>query len=335
MTSRTTPICIVLVCAWSFGAHAALERQAPQPQGPEQVSAQPDPAVRSTYVLGPDDEILIQAVDLPDISGKPQRLDPNGDLRLPMVGRVHAAGMTLEDLEAELTNRLKVYIQKPDLAVSITAFHSQPVSMIGAVNESGVHQLAGRKTLIEMLSMAGGVSDEAGPTVRITRRHDSGRIPLAEATTDQSGEFSVAEVDLKALLEARSPEKNIVIRPHDVVSIPRAELVFVVGEVAKPGSLPLTGGPSSVMEAVSSSGGVLRTAASGHVRILRRVEGDQKRAELTVDLKKIMQGKDNDVPLFAGDILIVPESRSKRAVTRALEAAIQAGLMIASYGIVR
>src|SRR6185369_8663847 len=108
------------------------------------------------------------------ISGKTQRLDPNGDLRLPMVGRVHAAGMTLEQLEAELSKRLAVYLQDPDVAVTVTEFKSQPVSVIGAVTTSGVHQLEGRKTLIEMLSLAGGVDAEAGATVRIARRVDVG-----------------------------------------------------------------------------------------------------------------------------------------------------------------
>ncbi len=295
-----------------------------------------DPAIRSTYVLGPDDQILIQAVDVPDISGKAQRLDPNGDLRLPMVGRVHAAGLTLEQLEAELTTRLKVYIQDPDVAVSVTEFHSQPVSVIGAVHSSGIHQVEGRKTLVEMLSLAGGVADDAGPTVRITRRLESGPIPLPEAAVNETSGFSTVEIDLKSLMNATSPEKNIVIRPHDVISIPRAEVVYVVGEVAKSGPVALSGGHSvTVMEAVSSSGGVLRTAAANHARILRRVDGDQKRTEVAVDLKKIMQGKADDLSLMPGDILIVPDSSGKRATTRALEAAVQAGVMVGTYGILR
>src|SRR5207248_358585 len=151
---------------------------------------------------------------------------------------------------------------------------SQPVSVIGAVNSSGVHQLQGRKTLIEMLSLAGGVSPEAGPTVRIARRLEEGAIPLPTATQDATGGFSVAEIELRSLLDATNPEKNIVIRPHDVISIPRAEMVYIVGEVGKPGPVPLSGGNSvSVMEAVSSSGGLLRTAAASHARILRRVAG--------------------------------------------------------------
>jgi polysaccharide export outer membrane protein len=287
-------------------------------------------------VLGPDDQVAIHAIDVPDISDKPQRLDPNGDLNLPMVGRVHAAGMTLEQLREELTRRLKVYLVEPDVAIAVTEFRSQPVSVIGAVGTSGVRQLEGRKTLVEVLSLAGGVSADAGPSVRVTRRLESGRIPLPEATEDTSGGFSVAEIDLKSLLKATNPEKNIAVRPYDIISIPRAELVYVVGEVAKPGALPLTGGPSvSIMEAVSASGGILRTAAPTHARIVRRIAGGAKRAELTVDLKKITQGKADDLPLVAGDILFVPDSNGKRVAARAIEAAIQVGLLVGTYGVIR
>ena len=126
----------------------------------------------TSYVLGPDDQITIQVADAPDISGKPQRIDPNGDLRLPMVGRVRAEGLTVDQLEAELITLLKVHLQEPDVAVTVTAFRSQPVSVIGAVTQSGVRPLEGRKTLIEVLSQAGGVTADAGPTLRMTRRID-------------------------------------------------------------------------------------------------------------------------------------------------------------------
>src|SRR5919201_6222001 len=150
-------VCIAIVFSALTRITAQPER--PPAPAPEQRPATSDQAVRTTYRLGPDDQIMIQVSDVPDINGKPQRLDPNGDLKLPMIGRVRASGMTLEQLEAELTNRLKVYIHEPDVAVSVTEFHSQPVSVIGAVNTAGVRQLEGRKTLIEVLSLSGGVTE--------------------------------------------------------------------------------------------------------------------------------------------------------------------------------
>ena len=222
------------------------------------------------------------------------------------------------------------------MAVTVTEFRSQPVSVIGAVGQSGVRQLEGRKTLIEMLSLAGGVTAEAGPTLRISRRLDSGPIPLPNAAADPSGGFSVADIDLKSLLDGTSPDKNIVILPHDVITIPRADVVFVIGEVGRPGSVPLSGGPSvTVMEAVSSAGGWLRTASASNARILRKAPTDKKRAEVKVDLEQMMRGKADDLVLEAGDILVVPTNKGKRFAMRAVEIAISAGLIIGTYAVMQ
>jgi polysaccharide biosynthesis/export protein len=333
MFRKTTLFCAAaLSCVWTLSVHAAAPAQTPTAAQ----TATADAPARSTYVLGPDDQIVIHAVDVPDISEKPQKLDRDGDLRLPMVGRVHAAGMTVADLERELTKRLKVYLQEPDVTITMAESRSQPVSVIGAVTTSGVKQLEGGKTLVEVLSMAGGLTADAGPTVRVARKLGQGRIPLPEAADDPTGAFSIVDLDARALLDGRTPEKNIIVQPNDVISVPRADVVYVIGEVTKPGPVLLSGERTvSIMEAVSSSGGVLRTAAPNRVRILRRVAGQEKRTEMQVDLQKIMNGKANDVALSAGDILVIPDSSGKRATTRAIEAAIQVGTMIGTYGVLR
>ena len=146
---------------------------------------------QSVYVLGPDDQVTIHVVDVPDLSDKPQRIDPNGDLKLPMVGRIHASGMTIDELEAELRKRLREVLNEPDVTVSVGELHSQTVSVIGAVGASGVHQIRGRQTLIEILSLAGGVRADAGPVVRVVRRPEWDRIPLPEATIDPTTGSSI------------------------------------------------------------------------------------------------------------------------------------------------
>jgi polysaccharide export outer membrane protein len=324
----------VLFLSASVVLHAeALAQSGPLPVTVDQTAATVT-AAGSAYRLGPEDEIVVHVVDVPDLTGKPQRVDPAGDIRLPMVGRIHAAGLTLEELEGQLTEQLKTYLQDPDVSITVTDFHSQPVSIIGAVGTAGVQQLKGRKTLIEVLSMAGGVSPDAGPTARITRRLEWGPIPLPDATKDDAGGFSTGEVDLRSLLDGKNPEQNIVIRPHDVISVPRAALVFVVGEVARPGPLPLNGGASiSVLEAVSMSGGVLRMAAADRAWIVRRVGPQQRLAELNVDLKKITRGTLKDPLLVAGDILVVPDNTGKRVAARLVEVAIQTGTFFATYGV--
>jgi polysaccharide export outer membrane protein len=216
----------------------------------------------------------------------------------------------------------------------VAEVHSPPVSIIGAVATPGVKQLEGGKTLVEVLSMAGGLTPDAGSTVRIARRLEQGRIPLPEAADDPTGAFSVLDLDARALLDGRTPEKNIIVQPSDVISVPRADVVYVIGEVGKPGPVPLSGERSiTVLEAVSSSGGALRTAAPTRVRILRRVAGQDQRTEILLDLQKVMNGKANDVALAAGDILVIPDNTGKRVAVRAIEAAVQMGLMVGSYGL--
>ncbi len=290
---------------------------------------------RASYVLGAGDEILVRAVDVPEFSDKPQRVDPSGDIRLPIVGRIHAAGLTQEQLEAAIRDRLKTYLNEPDVTVTVIDARSQSVSVLGAVAQPGVRALGGNGTLIELLSAAGGPTADAGPVVRITRKLDQGPIPLPGAANHPATGYSIAEVPLKALMDATSPEKNIQIRPDDVISIPRAEVVYVVGEVGKVGAVPLLVGKSmTVVEALSASGGALRTAAPKNARILRVAAGGQMRTEIPVDLSKVMQGRSEDVALYAGDILVVPDSKGKRATAALLQAAIQVGVMISTYGII-
>lgn len=290
--------------------------------------AKPDSSdqLRSTYVLGPEDQIAIRTLEAEEISDKPIRIDMSGNIRLPMVGRIHAAGLTLEQLEAQISARLKTYINEPEVSVSIVEFRSQPISVIGSVRSPGVHQLQGRKTLVEILALAGGLAPDAGHSVKITRLLEWGRIPLRNATDDSSGQFSVAEVSLRGIMEAKSPEENILVRPHDVISVPRAEMVYVIGQVLRAGGFTLNERENlSVLKALSLAGGLDRTASPKNARILRASSGASSRLEIPVDLKKILSGQTSDVPLQPEDILFVPSSLPQKAVIRAVETAVQIG----------
>ena len=132
--------------------------------------------LRANYLLGPDDQISVRIMEAQELADKPLRIDAGGFVELPLAGRVHAAGLTAEQLQGELRKRLETYIREPHVVVSIEEFRSQPVSVIGAVTNPGVVQLSGRKTLAEVLSMVGGLKPEAGNAVKITRRLEQGRI---------------------------------------------------------------------------------------------------------------------------------------------------------------
>ena len=288
---------------------------------------------RTAYILGADDQIVIHALHAEEISDKPVRVGSDGFIKLPMIGAVHAAGLTIAQLESTLSQKLGVYVQNPEVAVSITEMKSQPVSVLGAVNTPGVIQLQGRKTLVEVLSLAGGVRQDAGYSVKITRLKEWGPIPLEGATDDSTGKFSVAEVKVSDIMEARKPEENILVMPNDVITVPKADTIYIIGEVKKVGAYILGERQGiSVLQALSMGGGLEKTASAGKAKILRASGNtDTKRIEIDVNLKNILTGKDKDVAMQPEDILFVPGSRTKTASLRVVEAMIQIGTGLAMY----
>ncbi len=283
----------------------------------------PKESIQSTYVLGPDDQITIQGVEAEEFANKPVRVDADGNVNLPMIGRVHVAGLSLSECETALNQKFATYVRNPQLSVSLTELRSQPVSVVGAVNNPGVVQVQGRKTLLELLSLAGGLRQDSGYSVKITRQADYGRIPLPDAEVDPSGRFSVAELSLKQLMEAKDPATNIRIMPHDVITVPRASIVYVVGQVHKAGGFTLGENRSlSVLQALSLAEGLDPTANSSAAKILRAPKEGTQRQETPVDLKKILAGKSEDIALRPDDILFVPSNQTKRIAIRAIETAV-------------
>jgi polysaccharide export outer membrane protein len=288
--------------------------------------------VRSTYLLGAEDELQISGPELDELATKTVRVDGEGDIQVPLVGRVHVAGLTVQQAEQELNKRLGAYIKHPQAALDVKELRSQPASVLGAVNAPGVHQVEGHKTLLEMISMAGGIRADAGYSIRITRQMEWGCIPLPGATLDASGRFSVAQVKLQDIMEAKTPEDNIQIFPHDVISVPKAELVYVTGDVKKSGGFVLGERQTmSVLQAISLAEGLGTAPDTKHARIMRLNPGQDQRTEIPVDLKTILQGKGGDVQLQANDILFVPDNTGRKAALRIMEAAIQTGTGIAIY----
>lgn len=284
------------------------------------------------YLFGPDDQITVYVSEVEEINNKTARIDMRGELNLPLIGRIPASGITARQLEMEITTRLRKYVKVPDVIVSISEFRSQPVSILGAVSSPGVHQLQGHKNLFEMLSMAGGLRPDAGSTVKITRDLRWGRIPLPGTSDDSSGRFSVAAVSTKSIINSTNPSENIAVYPNDVISVSRAETIYAVGSVHKPGGFLLNENETlSALQILSLAEGLEKTAAPAKARILRAVPGQSARTEIAINLKQLMSGHGSDVPLRQNDILFVPDSAGKIAAKRAAEAAIQIGTGIAMY----
>ncbi|MDQ1468845.1 MAG: polysaccharide biosynthesis/export protein [Bryobacterales bacterium] len=278
------------------------------------------------YLLGAGDELSVHVAEMEQFSVKAFQIDPNGVLHLPVVGNIKAGGMPVEELESAIAAKLRTYVLKPEVTVGVSAFHSQPVSVVGAVNQPGVHQLTGPTRLLEMISSAGGPRNDAGGKVRITRELEWGSLPLGNATTDAGGKWMTADVDLNELTKGREPEQNIFLRPHDVISVDQAQLIYVLGDVNKSGGFPLHSHENlTVLQAIALADGLQRTASPKNARILRKGEEVGPRTEIAVDVKKILAGKADDVGLRPEDVLYIPNSIAHTVAVRSIEMALQVG----------
>ena len=199
--------------------------------------AGPDAAERTQnqYVLGPDDTLLIQVRDAAEIGKQPVRIDGRGEIQLPLAGTLRAAGRSPAELSKEIAARIRHLVRNPEVVVTIQEQRSQPVSVLGSVRSPGVIQAPSEKSLIEILAMAGGLKEDAGSSLKITRRAD-GRTPLPRARLDTTGKYYITEISVASILQARNPEDNVIIEPHDVITVPAAPMIYVVGYVKKPGA---------------------------------------------------------------------------------------------------
>jgi polysaccharide export outer membrane protein len=289
---------------------------------------------KAGYLLGPEDMVYIQVQNVDELTNPAVafRIDLSGYVDVPRIGLVYATGLATEQLEAVLADRFRTYLQNPVVIVRVAEFHSKPVSVLGAVGSPGVHSLQGDKTLLEVISEAGGLGKDAGSTIKITRRKDEGTIPLATAAPDATGTFSVAEVNVHDIMDATNPNNNILIRPNDVITVPQAESIYVIGAVNHAGGFTLPDHQNvSVLEALSLASGLDKTASAKNAKVLRPMVGSSTRTEIPVNVKKILDGKASDFPLMANDILFIPTSASRNASLRALQTALAIGTGVAIY----
>lgn len=234
-------------------------------------------------------------------------------------------GLTIEQLKQTIVERLREFVKVPEVTVTLADYGSQPVSIIGAVKDPGVRQLKGRKRLVEVLALCGGLTSDAGNSIYLTRRREAGPIPLPGATTD-GGETSSVTIPVASLLQSDTSKFDIAVRPYDTITVPRAQMVYVIGDVNKAGGFTLTEQASmSALQALSLAGGIVPRGSAKGARILRPSSNGVPRQEIALDLSKMLQGKTPDVDLQPNDILFVPGSLAKSATLRALETGIQIG----------
>jgi len=230
-----------------------------------------------------------------------------------------------------LISAYKKYFKDPQVTVQVNDFRSQPVSVAGNVNTPGVVQLRGTRNLMEVIGMAGGLRPDAGDSVLITRSSSEGAIPVTGAFPDSSGKYTVAHINIRAVMSGKDPQGNILIKPHDVITVPRARMIYVLGNVTKPGGFVLTDNETmSITQAIALAGGWDKMASLRSARVLR-ADGGAEREQIPANLKKIMDNKAPDLQLRPDDILYVPNSMGKVIGTRGLETAIGLGTGIAIF----
>ncbi|HKV41532.1 MAG TPA: polysaccharide biosynthesis/export family protein [Blastocatellia bacterium] len=309
---------VVLACAVMGSVSAQV-----QPPTPNQPPPAPSLGLRPDYELGPNDQFVITVPEAAEINGRPFRIDSEGNIDLPLINQVHAAGLTVRGLETVITTRLRDYVREPRVSITVTQFRTEPVFFIGAFIRPGIYSLQGGRTLVEMLAVAGGLQPTAGRRIRVTRNAEYGVIDLPNAVKDPQRKTSYVEISLDSLTQNINPAEDLVLKAYDIVNVGTAQPVYVSGEVAKPGPVPLGEEPSiSVTQALTLAGGVTLTASRGKVRVLRPILGTSRRAEINLDLNRIYAGKDNDFPLLPNDELYVP-----RASVRAILAPVGTSLL--------
>jgi polysaccharide export outer membrane protein len=261
------------------------------------------------YRIGPGDVLDIRILNRPTLSRDAVRVEGNGMIRMPLIDtEIQAACKTEGELAKEIAERYTKFYRKPQVDVFIKEYHSKPVAIIGAVNEQSRFELQRRIRLLELLTYAKGVSPKAGQTINIVHSPPSLVCQKAEpAADDATAAFS--SYKLSETLEGR-PRANPYIDPGDIITIPEANEVYVVGNVFTPLTIPLKE-PITLSRAVAMAGGVKQDSKKDRVRIVRQDPGTATSKEIVVDLSAIEKKRAEDVVLMANDIIDVPASGTK------------------------
>ncbi len=263
------------------------------------LSAQTNPATDQTYEyqIGAKDLLQISVFEVPELNIT-VRVSENGNINLPLLGEVKAEGLNRLELEKQIAARLeKNYLKNAEVTIFIKEFQSKKISIMGAVKEPGQKELIGRQSLLQVISMAGGLSGEASDTVVIFRQF-------------KNGQSLSLTIKMDELLLKANPKYNIPVFPGDIINVPGSQFldIYVFGQVKNPGAVRMKMGSDQVtlLRAIAQAGGFTDRARRGKVLVTRSEEGREKK--IYVDVKDILSGDRRDFALQAFDVVFVPES---------------------------
>jgi len=321
------------------------------------------------YIVGRGDLIAVDVFDVPELS-REVRVSQTGTIGLPLLPvRLVVSGLTEIQVEQKIAEVLEAngLISHPQVTVSVKEKKSKPITIVGAVVRPMVYSADRQVTVLEVLAEAGGISNDAGDTVIISRPDQASTdltgeppeitpadvtttpgaaaAPAADSsvTSNQSASNSAASavppplsntitINLNELLEAGDARNNIVLQGGDIVTVPHAGIVYVLGAVAHPGGFVVTNDREqlSTLKALALAGGLNATARKNQAVIIRKDAAGQQH-QVIVDLGKVLKQETEDVRLQASDVLYVPQSGSKTALIRAAEIGLGIGTAVAIF----
>ena len=262
--------------------------------------------------IRPNDLVAVSVYDSPEFS-RTIRVSADGYIRLPLLERrVKADGLLPAELESAIADALKAeeILVKPSVTVTVAEYHSRPISVVGAVKTPTTFEAIGTITLLEAIARAGGLSQEAGPEILVSR---------TEPGPDGAPTSLTQRISVKAFIGKADPEVNLKLVGGEEVRVPEAGKVFVVGNVKKPGAFAVQDSTETTVLKMLAMAEGLMPYASKQAFIIRRDDQAGRSREIPVELNQIMQRKSPDVALVASDILYVPDRSGRRASLAVLE----------------
>jgi polysaccharide export outer membrane protein len=351
-------------------------------------------SVPHDYVIGNGDLLEVSVFDVPELS-KEVRVSQSGTINIPLIPvRPRVAGLSETQAEGKIAELLEAngLVSHPEVGVAVKEHRSQPITVVGAVQKPMVYQADRDVTLLEVLAEAGGISNDAGDTVIVTRRGVANYIEVAnaqsvpavsapgsgepppldslatlepsqkktevapkapsfpspeemahvnpspqpattEATASPSNPDSTSiTINLNDLLETGDMRNNILLHAGDVVTVPHAGIVYVLGAVTRPGGFVVANDRTQLttMKVLSLAGGLTGIAKIQHAVIIRK-DDTGKQTETQVDLKKVLNRESEDIAMRPSDILYVPDDKTKAALLKAVEIGLGIGTAVAVF----
>ena len=277
--------------------------------------AAPDITSEPQVRVGAGDLLEVRVFNTPELT-QTIRVSDLGDASFNLIGRLHVGDLTPDEARDAIAHKLVDghFLVNPQVSVLIQEYGTQGVSVLGEVQKPGIYPVLGNRTLLDVISQAGGTTMYAGSTVTVKRNSDSTllTVPLTRNATN-------------------TLTSDVHLQPGDKVFIPRASLVYVLGDVGRPGGfLMQNAGRMTVLQALALAGGQTRTASMDHTRLIHKT--DSGYTDVQVSLKKIMNGREPDTELQAEDILYIPNSAAKSLIYRTAPSIFQSASSAAVYG---